>query len=223
MTTTVSEYATVLATLQQVAPEAHIAGGAVRDTILQKQLADIDLFMADAHVEEAAALLRSACGYVKVGEWQQYLGFSDPAMRRVAKFEKADERIPICIIGLVPDCAKPRANIERFDFGICMAAFNGKVITRAPEFDRDMEAQTFTLFRADNLAQFRYSMTRFNKITRDRYSGWKLAIPDQFEELVKEDTFQRHWYADPGCIKGPGYSQNLLRPKERGVSSDVTR
>jgi Poly A polymerase head domain len=112
--------------LQQIAPEAHIAGGAVRDTILQKQLHDIDVFVSDAHVEEAAALPRSACSYVKVGEWKEYLGFSDPAMTRVAKFEKADETTPICIIGLLPEFANPEDNIARFDFGICMAAFDGK-------------------------------------------------------------------------------------------------
>ena len=56
---TMFDYTTVLATLQQIAPEAHIAGGAVRDTILQKQIHDIDVFMKDEHVEEAAALLRS--------------------------------------------------------------------------------------------------------------------------------------------------------------------
>ena len=72
---TVSDYATVLATLQQVAPEAHIAGGSVRDTILQKKIADIDVFMEDEHVEAAAALLRSSCAYVKTGEWKQYLEF----------------------------------------------------------------------------------------------------------------------------------------------------
>ena len=102
MKTEMFDYTTVLATLQQIAPEAHIAGGAVRDTILQKQIHDIDVFMKDEHVEEAAALLRSHCSYVKVGEWKQYLGFSDPAMTRVAKFEKADETIPVCIIGLLP-------------------------------------------------------------------------------------------------------------------------
>ena len=106
---TMFDYATVLATLQQIAPEAHIAGGAVRDTILQKQIHDIDVFMKDEHVEEAAALLRSQCSYVKVGEWKQYLGFSDPAMTRVAKFEKADETIPVCIIGLLPEFANPES------------------------------------------------------------------------------------------------------------------
>jgi hypothetical protein len=123
---TVSDYTTVLATLQQIAPEAHIAGGAVRDTILQKQIHDIDVFMEDEHVEEAAALLRSSCSYVKVGEWKQYPGFSDPAMTRVAKFEKADESKPVCIIGLLPRFANPKDNIARFDFGICMAAFDGQ-------------------------------------------------------------------------------------------------
>ena len=113
---TMSDYTTVLTTLQQIAPEAHIAGGAVRDTILQKQIHDVDVFMKDEHVEEAAALLRSSCSYVKVGEWKQYLEFSDPAMTRVAKVEKADETIPICIIGLLPSFANPKDNIARFDF-----------------------------------------------------------------------------------------------------------
>jgi tRNA nucleotidyltransferase/poly(A) polymerase len=79
---TMFDYTTVLATLQQIAPEAHIAGGAVRDTLLQKQIHDIDMFMKDEHVEEAAALLRSQCSYVKVGDWKQYLEFSDLAIRK---------------------------------------------------------------------------------------------------------------------------------------------
>ena len=163
------DYTMVLATLQQIAPEAHIAGGAVRDTILQKQIHDIDVFMADVHVEEAAALLRASCGYVKVGEWKQYLGFSDPAMTRVAKFEKADATTPVCIIGLLSAFVSPEDNLARFDFGVCMAAFDGKETIRTAEFDQDAESETFTLHRADNLKQFPYSMSRFKKITAGRY------------------------------------------------------
>ena len=73
---TMFDYTDVLATLQQIAPEAHIAGGAVRDTILKKPICDIDVFMKDEHVEAAAALLRSSCGYVKVGEWKEYISAS---------------------------------------------------------------------------------------------------------------------------------------------------
>jgi Poly A polymerase head domain len=212
-TATMFDYASVLTTLQQVAPEAHIAGGAVRDTILQKQIHDIDVFMNDEHVEAAAALLRSACSYVKVGEWKQYLGFSDPAMTRVAKFEKADETIPICIIGLLPDFVGPKDNITRFDFGICMAAFDGKNTIRAAEFNHDAESQTFTLHRADNPPQFAYSMSRFEKIAAGRYQGWSLAVPEQFEELAKEHTLRQHWYWER-FVKG-FYGESVLKPKER--------
>lgn len=209
---TMFDYATVLATLQQIAPDAHIAGGAVRDTILQKQIHDIDVFMKDEHLEEAAALLRSSCSYVKVGEWKQYLEFSDPAMTRVTKFEKADETIPICIIGLSPSFADPRNNIARFDFGICMAAFDGQQTIRTAEFDQDEKARTFTLCRADNQAQFAYSLSRFEKITAARYKGWSLIVPRKFEELAKEHTFRRHWYRD--SVKGLD-GENILKPKER--------
>jgi hypothetical protein len=209
---TISDYTTVLATLQQIAPEAHIAGGAVRDTILQKQIHDVDVFMEDKHVDEAAALLRSSCSYVKVGDWKQYLDFSDPAMTRVAKFEKADETIPICIIGLQSRFANPRYNIGRFDFGICMAAFDGKETIRAPEFDHDEKARTFTLCRADNPQQYAYSLTRFVKITAARYKGWSLSVPDKFEELAKEYTFRCHWYRD--YVKGFD-GENILKPKDR--------
>jgi hypothetical protein len=194
MTTNMFDYTALLATLQQIAPEAHIAGGAVRDTILQKQIHDIDVFMKDEHAEEAAVLLRSRCGYVKVGEWKQYLGFSDPAMTRVAKFEKAAETIPVCIIGLLPHFASPKDNIARFDFGICMAAFDGKQTLRTAKFNKDEKARTFTLCRADSQPQFDYSLSRFEKITTERYAGFSLIVPDEFEELAREHTFRRHWY-----------------------------
>jgi poly(A) polymerase-like protein len=214
-TSTVFAYMTVLATLQQIAPEAHIAGGAVRDTILQKQIHDIDVFMNDEHVEAAAALLRSSCSYVKVGEWKQYQGFSDPAMTRVAKLEKADETIPICIIGLDSRFVSPEDNIARFDFGICMAAFDGKNTMRTAKFNQDAESQTFTLHRADNQPQFAYSMSRFKKITAGRYKAWSLVIPEEFKEQAKEYAMRQFWYQD--SVKGFA-GESVLKPKERAMA-----
>jgi hypothetical protein len=210
---TMNDYTAILATLQRFAGEAHIAGGAVRDTLLEKPIHDIDVFMSDEHVDQAATVLRSEHGYVKVGEWKQYLEFSDPAMTRLAKFEKADETIPVCIIGLKPRFANPRDNIARFDFGICMAAFDGKQTIRAAEFDKDEKDHTFTLCRADNYAQYAYSLSRFGKITAARYKDWSIAIPDELEELVKEHTFRSHWYRD---FESKGFGGvSVLKPKER--------
>jgi hypothetical protein len=210
--TTVFDYAALLASIRQVAPEAHIAGGAVRDTILERPIRDIDVFLASASLETVAAHLRAAHAYVKVGEWKEYLGFSDPAMTRVAKFEKAEETIPVCLIGLKPDYVEPGANLARFDFGICMAAFDGVAITQTAEFNDDMAAKTFTLHRADNRQQFAYSMSRFEKLAAGRYSGWTLMVPQEFAELGKDHAVRRAWFQDGDKF---GYRARSLPPKAR--------
>ena len=212
---TVFDYATILKALHQIAPRSHIAGGSVRDTILQKPIHDIDIFVSDEHVDAAAVCLRADHGYVKVGEWTQYESFSDPAMTRVAKFERADETIPICIIGLMSKYADASANMARFDFGVCMAAYyGGEKMIQTYEFELDVRNKTFTLCRADNAPQFAYSMSRFRKITANRYAGWKLAIPEMFQALAKEHAHRRDYYWDDNggkfCRR-----DNILKPKER--------
>jgi hypothetical protein len=223
MTATVFDYADLLRSIRQVAPEAHIAGGAVRDTILQKPIRDVDVFLAGEGLQAVAAHLRSAHGYVMVGEWKEYLGFSDPAMTRVAKFDRADVTIPVCLIGLKPDYVEPADNMARFDFGLCMAAFDGTEVIRTAAFNDDAAARTFTLCRADDAPQFAYSMSRFEKLTADRYAGWKLAVPAQFAELAKGHAMRRHWYQDgnywvrrdaPKLGAGP----QLLHPKDRSAT-----
>jgi hypothetical protein len=211
--TTVFDYAALLASIQRVAPEAHIAGGAVRDTILKKPIKDIDIFLADANLEATAAHLRRADAYVKVGEWKEYLGFSDPAMTCLAKFERADATIPVCLIGLKPDFVDPAENMSRFDFGLCMAAFDGTAITQTAAFNDDAAAKTFALHRADNREQFAYSMSRFEKLTADRYAGWGLTVPEEFASLVTDHTVRRMWFRDES--KGFGRREMVLRPKAR--------
>jgi hypothetical protein len=213
----VQYYGTILEALQRAVPSSvHIAGGAVRDTILNRPIRDVDIFLSNTDADPAAALLRAKFNYVKVGEWKQYHGFSDPMLVRVAKFEKADETIPICLIGLAENLS-PYDNISRFDFGPCMAAWQGDttVMITNGNFKRDVESQTFTLYRADNLAQYSYSIVRYEKLTADRYSGWGLSVPSQFEELAREHTFRKHWYAETGAHFGFENSPQMLRPKSR--------
>jgi Poly A polymerase head domain len=222
MTTTngirqVQHYDNILEALQRAIPgSVHIAGGAVRDTILDRPIRDIDIFLHHTAGDPAAALLRTKFGYVKVGEWVQYEHFSDPMIVRVAKFEKADETIPVCLIGLAEDLS-PYDNIARFDFGVCMAAWQGGACAMVTDdhFKRDIESKTFRLCRADNLAQFSYSMVRFEKLTADRYKGWTLSVPSQFEALAKEHTFRRHWYREKGAHFGVENFPQVLRPKDR--------
>jgi hypothetical protein len=194
-TTTVWDYHGLLGALQKIVPEAHIAGGAVRDTILHKPIADIDVFVKDEHLEQAAAFLCSH-GYKKVGAWRERYLFSDPLfspspMTRHAKFEKAGktlpislveagEPLPISLVGVLPEFANPKDNIGRFDFGICQAAFVNFKIIQTAEFEQDAKAKTFTLLYAGHRGQFALSMHRFRKITANRYKDWSLVIPGKF-------------------------------------------
>jgi tRNA nucleotidyltransferase/poly(A) polymerase len=61
-------YANIIKTIRSIAPQAHLAGGAVRDTILEKEIRDIDMFVDDDHVDEVAKLLRTDFSCVKTGE-----------------------------------------------------------------------------------------------------------------------------------------------------------
>ena len=218
MTRKVHYYDGILEALQRALPgRPHIAGGAVRDTILERPIRDVDIFLHEPAADEAAALLRSEFGYVKVGEWKRYAGFSDPLVERVAKFEKADETIPVCLIGLKEDLT-PEDNVERFDFGVCMAYWQGgsRSIQTTDQFKKDVEQQTFTLYRADDQPQFAYSMVRYKKLTADRYKGWSLSVPEQFEDLAKEHAFRHHWYKlYHGDHFGFENYPQVLRPKER--------
>lgn len=125
-------YNAILDAIKDICPTAHIGGGAVRDSLLERPIRDIDLFLDDSVTDRAAKLMRSQFGFVKVGELTSYEQFSDPAVVRLAKFEKADETIPVCPVGL----KMPRGmqdNLRRFDFGICMAAWDGKEVYTALE------------------------------------------------------------------------------------------
>jgi len=87
-------------------------------------------------------------------------------------------------------------NLARFDFGICMTAWDGEEVYTAPEYKTDIERKTFTLCRADNWPQFHYSMSRFDKMTADCYAGWQSVAPTQFEAMAKEHALRKTHYFD---------------------------
>jgi hypothetical protein len=217
----VQDYGDVLSGLQQLAPGAHIAGGAVRDTVLGVKPRDIDVFLPDECKEEAATMLRSKFKYVRVGEWRSYdTGFSDPAITHVAKFENADQAIPICLIGLKGPAAQSiESNISRFDFGICMAAWAGNGLITNGRFDTDRENKTFTLCRADNREQLAYSLSRYEKLRASRFKDWQIAIPERFGDLLREHQTRQHWYLEDDQGSGQfGFArtgERVWRPKER--------
>jgi hypothetical protein len=58
-------------------------------------------------------------------------------------------------------------------------------------------------------------MSRFKKLTADRYEGWTLAVPVRFETLAKEHTFRSCWYEADGAHYGYEGHAQTLHPKTR--------
>jgi hypothetical protein len=133
-----NHYQSLLAAVQKLCPTAHIAGGAVRDSLLKRAIRDIDLFLDDDVADDAAKLLQSRFGLTQIGGWRSVYGYANPLIARVGKFDAAYEPVPVSLIAL----NKPksmRKNIDRFDFGACMAGWDGDRICITKEYEIDAE------------------------------------------------------------------------------------
>jgi hypothetical protein len=181
-----NHYNPMLTAIRALCPTAHIGGGAVRDSLLGRQIKDVDVFLSDAAFGAAARLLRSEFGYAKTGGWVAGPGWvaASNGVVRSSSFERWDGDTPIQMIGLRP--ARDMAtNCSRFDFGACMCAWNGTTTYLAPEFERDAANRTFTLTRAPDAKSFAVSMNRFARITKGRYADWTLVVPLRFKALER--------------------------------------
>ena len=173
-------YKSILSAIRDLCPTAHIGGGAVRDSLLERPIRDVDLFLDEFATDEAATLLRSqvrlrqsrrmeelrdvlrsrrgAGGQVRKGR-RDHPGLPDRTAPRVRKRGRCKRTSP--------------ASTSEF-------AWRGGTVARSTprrNTSATSSSKTFTLCRADDQAQFTYSMSRFDKMTADRYAGWRLVVP----------------------------------------------
>ena len=177
----------VILAIREIDRTAHIGGGAIRDALLGRPLKDIDVFIDDAVFDAVAAMLRSEFHYVRVSGWAARPEWTAAAngVRRLDDFEKHDETIRVSLIGMNPP-RDMKTNLDRFDFGVCQAGWDGDRVYTTPAFGRDVAHRTFTLLRAPDLKSFTGSMRRFERIVAGRYEGWQLVIPLKFAALERE-------------------------------------
>ncbi|HEY8191586.1 MAG TPA: hypothetical protein VIG74_04110 [Alphaproteobacteria bacterium] len=63
-------------------------------------------------------------------------------------------------------------------------------------------------------------MSRFDKMTADRYAGWRLVVPKQFEDMAKEHALKKtHYFSNSADAWVPreiaGRAEQVLTPKAR--------
>ena len=133
-------YNPILNAMKDLCPTAHIGGGAVRDSLLERPIRDIDLFLDVEATDEAAA---AAAVAIRLRQSRRVEVLRDVLRsRRGAGGQVREGRRDHP--GL-PDRAEPEVRARdarqprRFDFGICMAGWDGEEVYTAPEYKRDVE------------------------------------------------------------------------------------
>ncbi len=174
------EWQTVLAAIQTRFPTAIIGGGALRDTIMGKEVKDVDIFieMPDMSDDELCKVLTEITGH--------HFGRSVPESVVHYVFGSGSDVACVCDGGVYQVIATwtptdTATAMRRFDFGICRVTYDGINLVRSPDFDRDVESKTFTLLRCNSTQEFARSMERWKRIS-PKYDGYTLSISDEFDQ-----------------------------------------
>lgn len=157
----------LILTIREQDPKAIIAGGAVRDLILGRKPKDLDIFVSvRAHT---LAVMRPSGYSWGFNAYHDALNSSAFRIRNIYQSKWRGIIQPLQSIELEEMADDPLTLIENFDFGICMAAYDGKEIIRSRHFDHDVEHKVFTLRHCRSLVK---SKQRWKRITKRYRSGW---------------------------------------------------
>lgn len=173
-------WATALARIQMVTPDAVIAGGALRDTLLGRPVKDIDVFASSEFVASRAVALElhrlfDCPAKIVISEaWAEYNAMLDGVACAVEVSPDNITGLPLQVI-LMDHPVTMQSAVERIDFGLCRVAHNGKELFLHPDFVHDQLHECFTIRRCRNAAQLWRSRGRHVRL-QAKYQGWPLVL-----------------------------------------------
>jgi len=176
------EWQTVLAAIQTRFPGAIIGGGALRDTLLDREVKDVDIFIQmpdDLTDAELCDVLSKLTG--------QHFERSLPERVVNYVFGSGSDVACVCDGGLFQVIATwtptdPTTAMMRFDFGICRIIYDGINLIRSADFDKDVEDKTFTLLRCNSVQELARSMERWTRL-KEKYDAYRLVILEETNRL----------------------------------------
>jgi hypothetical protein len=188
-------------------PSAIIAGGAVRDLCLGKEIKDIDVFISGDPKSRIvhAAKKRSHWIHNFRAFWQKVLQDrnwnikvntssynKDPAIDMVFSMYNPD--LDFTMIDTVPKIdviflVKPALQYfeEDFDFNICKAYFDGTKSKYTSGFVKDARNETITLAGPLDFRSINYSMNLHLPRIKHKYPNFKEVIPQKYKDILYND------------------------------------
>ncbi len=170
--------------------KAILAGGALRDLnagIPLEQIKDLDFFIPFGTPEGEVAEALDACGWSDISARcsHYFMKGSDGTVEQSIQFSRKGQ--PDVNVIWMAEGHEPLGRLNKFDFGACQIAWDGRDYHTTSAFFDDMANYTFTLIRADTKEQFDRSMQRWDRISK-RYDGWRLIVPRPFIQQYTDEA-----------------------------------
>lgn len=174
-------WAEALGKVQELMPDAVIAGGALRDMILGRPVKDIDVFAYRRTWRTATELkawlqaILGGTGKIVINEaYATYREAIDSVVFAVEVSAFNITGLPFQVIAMDHPVTMQSA-VERIDLGMCRVAHNGKELYQHPDFIHDRANECFTIRRCNNVAQLERTKERYTRL-QVKYMGWPLKV-----------------------------------------------
>ena len=148
--------------VQEQYASAILAGGCLRDLILERPVKDLDII-----VGVGRDIVLSDC--IDIAEPRS----ASAGSTLVSQAIFTGRELPINIIYINPQ-VPPIERADNNDFGFCRIAFDGQELRLHDDFIHDMEHEQITLRRCWSWNDLNSSMRRYNRLKR-KYN-WPLVI-----------------------------------------------
>lgn len=164
-------------------PDSHpvIGGGALRDSILNRPIKDVDVFMrAKDHITLDSELTRK----IHTPIIYQLYGRSDMygAWNLSQQIEGYDVQL------ILADFEQKEDLAHTFDIGLSRVTYDGDSLYVSDEFLTDAADKALRIRRADNDHELERSLRRVERL-REKYQDFRHDITDVERGLTKDQTF----------------------------------
>jgi hypothetical protein len=160
--------------MQREEPRTHLAGGAVRDTLLAREVKDWDIFYPFGDKLNNNVLDRwmgkSEC---PVQEGRQYFDWHSGVMS-VREHTVGGNKLNLIGMAKFHDVEE---NLARMDIGVCRVGVSpyGWHIVYGEGWQEDVRNNQLRLRRSDNYDQFLFSQKRLARLQK-KYQDWDVVI-----------------------------------------------
>lgn len=184
----------LLQRVQQQCPSAVLAGGALRDLDHGVPPKDLDIFIEVGDIDEALVLCEKLGGVTPENDDldeddNKVYPASMAEVKLVADYDHEKNKLGVDVnlpVQFIFVDWRTHSIVERFDYGICRIAYNGREIIEGSGYESDKMNKTMTIFRCKSEMALSSSVMRFARL-KQKYPDHRWCWQGNLIKVVGED------------------------------------